>query len=735
MDILINCRLCNSKSIANIISMGEQKNTSMFPKYGDMSLKKFPLDICLCDNCGLVQMKQTTNPDELYKQDYGYRSSISNTMRNHLKSYNKELLEKIELNNNDVVLDIGSNDGTTLKFYSDKIRRIGIDPTGDKFKKYYDNNIELLPDYFTKNNFLNAFGDIKCKIVTSIAMFYDLPNPLQFAKDIYDILDDEGIWTCEQSYLLSMLKTNSLDTICHEHLEYYALTQIKYIADNANFKIIDIKFNDCNGGSFRIYFAKNKSVKYTECSHLINHILTEEREYNIENPEIYKKFMNSCDIELKKLTDFIDIVNDNKEDIYIYGASTKGNCILQYCNIDETKVKYAVERNMDKIGKSTSTGIEIISEETMRANPPKYLIVLPWHFKKEIIEREKTYLDNGGQLIFYFPTFEIVSNKQKTLITGCDGFIASYVKEQFTEHILYGITKSKKNVEKNITKAFLDMNNYSRLENIITIVNPDNIIHLAGTSSSIDSFKNPLESLHNNGMLTAYLCDIIYKNNINTKLFNAASSEIYKGYINHKIDEYDGIDQKNINAPKHIHPYSIAKNIGLHIVEFYRTTYNLHFSNGIIFTTESKRKSDKFLLNKISNHIKRWKSGNLEALTIGNLESYRNIIHPHDVANSIKYILENNEGDDYLICNYNSHKMYDLVEQLFKISNINIVRGEIPSAYYDENKKIPILIIDDKKNGLDDKPVNIQGYPSKLRTIGWKIKYTIGDILNELCDK
>ena len=167
---------------------------------------------------------------------------------------------------------------------------------------------------------------------------------------------------------------------------------------------------------------------------------------------------------------------------------------------------------MDKIGKSTSTGIEIISEETMRANPPKYLIVLPWHFKKEIIEREKTFLDNGGQLIFYFPTFEIVTNKPKTLITGCDGFIASYVKEQFSDHTLYGITKSKKNIEKNITKAFIDMNNYSNLENIIKIVNPNNIVHLAGTSSSIDSFNNPLESLYNNGMLTAYLCLIRYQN-------------------------------------------------------------------------------------------------------------------------------------------------------------------------------------------------------------------------------
>ena len=154
-----------------------------------------------------------------------------------------------------------------LHFYDDNIRRIGCDPTGEQFKEFY-HDMELLPDYFTKENIINKFGDIKFNIITSICMFYDLPDPVQFAKDIHDLLDDNGIWTCEQSYLLTMLKTNSLDTICHEHLEYYALTQIKEIADRANLKIIDIKFNDSNGGSFRIYFAKKNCSTYNECTDL-----------------------------------------------------------------------------------------------------------------------------------------------------------------------------------------------------------------------------------------------------------------------------------------------------------------------------------------------------------------------------------------------------------------------------------------------------------------------------------
>lgn len=413
MDI---CRLCKDNSLSSIIDLKSQKNTSVFNKYGDHDkITSYPVKLFICESCGLVQMAETTPPDDMYKtNNYGYLSSISNTMRTHLMLYHEEVLTKIKINQGDIVLDIGSNDATFLHYYNDDIRRIGIDPTGNQFKQYY-HDLELIPDYFTLNNVIQNIGtNNKCKIITSICMFYDLPDPVQFAKDIYELLDEDGIWTCEQSYLLDMLKTNSMDTICHEHLEYYALTQIVDIAKRANLKIIDVKFNSSNGGSFRIYLAKKDCLRFDECSQLITEILEEEHNYKIKDKETYINFMKSCNIELKKLTDFIHVINDNGQNAYIYGASTKGNCILQYCNITENDVKYAVERNPAKIGLSTSTGIEIISEEIMRENPPEYLIILPWHFKNEIIKREQKYLDEGGQLIFYFPTFEIISGNKDT---------------------------------------------------------------------------------------------------------------------------------------------------------------------------------------------------------------------------------------------------------------------------------------------------------------------------------
>ena len=442
VSYLTECRICKNTELKDVISLGEQYITSRFPIYGDFSTPKTSIVLCMCQQCGLIQLRETTNSSELYEYEYGYRSGISNTMRAHLKSYQEEICSMVNLNAGDVIVDIGSNDSTMLQYYGDKYRRIGIDPTGSQFAQYYG-EVELLPTYFTFPNFVNQFGnETKCKIVSSISMFYDLPDPVQFAKDIHSILTDDGLWTCEQSYLLTMLKTNSIDTICHEHLEYYALHQIKEIADRADFKIIDVKMNNCNGGSFRIYFAKKASYFYQENVNVISRILQEETDFGIMNMQLYTNFMEQCQTEVNYLKEFIDSANQNGKKIYVYGASTKGNCTLQYAKLDETDMKYAVERNPQKVGKMTSTGIPIISEETMRKNPPDYLLVLPWHFRTEILEREHAFLKRGGQFIFPFPHFEIIGLKEKVLITGSDGMIAQYMKHEMGDYHIYGISRT-----------------------------------------------------------------------------------------------------------------------------------------------------------------------------------------------------------------------------------------------------------------------------------------------------
>ena len=394
----MSCRICKTDNIVDVIDLGEQVITSRFPVYGDTSTPRTHICLFQCNDCGLVQLKDIVSQTEMYEHMYGYRSGINQMMISHLKDYNSEIQSKVFLTEGDAVLDIGSNDATMLRFYPEHTTRVGCDPTGKQFVSYYD-GLTLVPNYFTAEN-VKHLGR-KFKVVSSISMFYDLPDPIQFAKDVHSVLTDDGIWTLEQSYILTMLERNSIDTICHEHVEYYALKQIKNIMDKSGFVIIDISKNDCNGGSFRIYVAKT-GVETPDVADW----LEKERNAGLDKPETYIAFERRCREEVGKLKEYIK----KNPSTYIYGASTKGNCLLQYGNITEKDIPYAVERNPDKVGKMTSTGIPIISEETMRANPPKNMLVLPWHFRDGIIEREKEFLVNGGKLLFPFPNFELVEH-------------------------------------------------------------------------------------------------------------------------------------------------------------------------------------------------------------------------------------------------------------------------------------------------------------------------------------
>ena len=720
---ITNCRICKSTLLTDVIDLGKQYITSRFPLYGDWSTPKTSITLVKCSECSLLQLKETTFSSELYEYEYGYRSGISNTMKEHLFEYQQEILKTvIGLKDNDIVIDIGSNDSTMLQYYSKNLKRIGVDPTGLQFKKFYG-DVELISDYFTYTNFTNVYKDQKVKIVSSISMFYDLPDPIQFAKDIHDILEDDGIWTCEQSYMPSMIRKNSIDTICHEHLEYYALHQVKRIADEADMKIIRVSFNECNGGSFRVFFAKKESNIYTEDTHTIQRILEEENIFGIHTDELYKNFMKQCDTEVNKLKEFTNTINQNNKKVWIYGASTKGNCLLQYANITQSDMKYAVERNPDKVGKMTSTGIEIISEDTMRQNPPDYLLVLPWHFKEEIIKRENDFLRNGGQLIFPFPTFEIVSFRPKLLITGSNGQISQYVQETCkNEHTLYGI--SSKESMNNLTTFVIDIKDTKKLELMMTIIKPDIIVHLASICSSVKCFNEPILSLQTNGMATVDICNIIHTKGWKTKLINASSSEIYKGHINYNVTEND-------TYMHHLHPYSIAKIMGHNMVEFYRTTYDLPFSNIVLFTIESPLKSREFLLNKVADHAHSWKNTN-KPLELGNLSSYRNIIHSSDVAKAIDIIIKQDKGDNYVICNEESVQMINVVLDIYKASNINVyVNSDMSIVEIDTNNVVATTLL----NRAGDIISDIKGSSKKLKALGWKPQFTIQDIINDIVNK
>jgi hypothetical protein len=403
------CRLCKSKNLISILNLGNQALTGVFPNHAKEKVTEGPIELVWCPESGLVQLKHSYNPDEMYGDNYGYRSGLNQSMVDHLTHKIRYLERLTKPKSGDIVLDIGSNDCTTLKAYSIKgLQRIGIDPTGKKFINYYPDDVLLIPNFFSSKAY-HSVTDKKIKIVTSIAMFYDLEDPVSFASQIESIIADDGIWHFEQSYLPSMLRLNSYDTICHEHLEYYSLSAVKKILDAANLKIVDVVMNNINGGSFAVTAAKKTNTSINENSTVINSTLEQEERMGLSTPRPYRDFEERVFRHREDLTRLINgLIADGKK-VYGYGASTKGNVILQFCNFTSKQITAIAEVNEEKFGRVTpGTHIPIISEHEARAAQPDYFLVLPWHFKDGILRREKEYLAKGGKFIFPFPEIEIV---------------------------------------------------------------------------------------------------------------------------------------------------------------------------------------------------------------------------------------------------------------------------------------------------------------------------------------
>ena len=403
------CRVSNSEHLVSVLNLGHQALTGVFPRNASDYVTKGPLELVWSPDSGLLQLKHSYNASEMYGENYGYRSGLNQSMVNHLTDKVAYLERLIPLSDGDVVVDIGSNDCTTLKAYSTKgLQRIGIDPTGKKFAEYYPSDVKLVPDFFSEA----AYRSVESKpaqIVTSIAMFYDLEAPIEFARQIESILADDGVWHFEQSYMPSMLRMNSYDTICHEHLEYYSLGVVKTILEQSGLRLVDVVMNAINGGSFAVTAAKanNKSVKTNLA--VINWLLEQEDRMGLNTPRPYREFEERVFRHRDDLTRLIRTLNADGKKVLGYGASTKGNVVLQFCGLTSKDIPAIAEVNQEKFGCVTpGTHIPIISEEEARAMQPDYFLVLPWHFKDGILRREKEYLANGGKFIFPFPEIEIV---------------------------------------------------------------------------------------------------------------------------------------------------------------------------------------------------------------------------------------------------------------------------------------------------------------------------------------
>lgn len=409
------CRVCGSSALTPVINLGEQYLQGSFVKPGkeEPPLRKISLSLVRCDPtkderaCGLLQMEHTVPPEVLYSA-YWYRSGTNETMRNHLQGITEEAASLIG-KSNARVLDIGCNDGTLLKCYPQNFIKFGVDPSD--VAQEITGDITAIQDIFPSEELTKVLQGEKIDIITSIAMFYDLEDPVSFCKEIKKALAPGGLWVFEMSYMPSMLKMNSYDTICHEHLEYYSLAVLEYILKQADLKIVDAVLNDINGGSIRCYATHldNFAFKKQEAVTRIKLLRQAEFDMELDTDKPYKNFQDRINVHKEQLVSLLKMLKKEGHSIHIYGASTKGNTILQWCGIDNRIIDVAAERNPDKYGAYTlGTDIPIVSEADSRAMKPDYYLVLPWHFKEEFLKREEEILQRGVGLIFPLPNVEII---------------------------------------------------------------------------------------------------------------------------------------------------------------------------------------------------------------------------------------------------------------------------------------------------------------------------------------
>ena len=416
----LTCRICGSE-LVDVMDLGDQCIAGAFRPPGGARIPepRLPLQLVRCDPlsspgaCGLLQLRHTVPGPVLYSS-YWYRSGINRTMTENLHEIARHAVGAVGgLEAGDLVLDVGCNDGTLLDGYASapsEMTRLGMDPS-DVTRYAIAKGYDVVNDFFTYESLAARFPGRRARVITSIAMFYDLEHPAEFVTDIARSLSDDGIWVSEFSYMPTMLETGSFDTVCHEHLEYYSLAVIERLFGDAGLELRRAELNDVNGGSIRLFAGHAGSGPLgPEDPAALDALRQREEALRLTTSEPYEAFARRALKTREDLLSLLRSLKDEGKTIHIYGASTKGNTTLQFAGIDRSLVDCAADRNPDKWGSETiGTHIPIVSEEESRSRAPDYYLVLPWHFLDEFLEREVEFFARGGKFIIPLPDVRVIA--------------------------------------------------------------------------------------------------------------------------------------------------------------------------------------------------------------------------------------------------------------------------------------------------------------------------------------
>tara|TARA_Y100000310_G_scaffold329947_1_gene400695 strand:- start:21157 stop:23427 length:2271 start_codon:yes stop_codon:yes gene_type:complete len=726
-ETLETCRLCNSNQLTLLFSLGNLHLSTFVDKPEDSEkVRKVPLELVWCENCSLIQLRHTAPPEYMYTQHYWYRSALNQVIIDDLKEIGEVARDMVPLNEGDVLLDIGANDGTLLSFYPDRYVRVGCEPATNLLEELRTKCDKVIDDFWSYEKYLEVVGVKKAKIITAIGTFYDIENPNKYIRDVVKVLDKDGVFIAQLMATKQMLENNDIGNICHEHLEYYSYESLKYLFEKNGLEIFKVEENSINGGSYRLFARpyRTGSIDYKE---------------NITK-QSYVELGKRMEVNKKACVEFIHKLNQEGKKVYGFGASTKGNTILQYYGLGPNDLKGVAEIHSGKFGKYTvGSNISIIEEEEAKKDAD-YFFILPYAFRENFITKNKKWLEEGGKFIFALPELEIYppvkdenveqikntkieseTGKKRALVLGVTGQDGSYLTELLIEkgYEVCGVDRDLslekiKNIEKIKDKIILhkgDLTNIPLLYKIISEFIPHEIYNMADLAHAGKSFDNPRDSYNTTGLAVGDLLEIIRNVNPKIKFFQPLSSHVFG-----RVDEFPQTEETPYRPQS---PHACAKAFAHILCNYYRDVHKLFISTGFFYNHCSERSPEKFVTSKIIKSAVRIKKGLQKKLLLGDLSAQIDFGYAPEYMEATWKMMQLEKGRDFVICTGERHSVKEFLKEVF----------------YQLDLKVEDYVEYDSQFSRPGKTSNLVGDYSKARTaFGFEPKVKFKELVRRLVD-
>jgi GDP-mannose 4,6-dehydratase len=669
-----SCRICGSEKLTPLFSLGNLC-ISTFVNNPEENIGIAPLELVWCEECTLVQLKHTAPQELMYSGHYWYRSGFNKVIMDDLKEISEVAMKEVFLKSGDIALDIGANDGTLLNFYPKNLTRVGCEPATNLTEELKDKCDIAINDFWTYENYVKKVGLKKAKIITAIGMFYDMEDPNQFIRDASKVLDEDGIFVAQLMTSKKMLEQNDVGNICHEHIEFYSYQSLKYLFENNGLEIFKVEENPINGGSYRLFARKYRSgsIDYPE---------------NLTKQD-YLDFARRIDENKKKTLDLIKKLKEEGKKIYGYGASTKGNTILQYYGLGPEDIEGIAEISEEKFGKYTvGSKIPIINENESKEKADCFL-VLPYAFRDSFLQKNKKWIEDGGKFIFVLPELETVSakdknnsfeNKKKALILGITGQDGSYLAELLLKkgYEVHGMlrksaTGNTDNIEHIKDQIHLHKGNLTdpiSIYKIIDTIKPEEIYNEADQDHVSWSFDMAGYSYDVTGAAVGKILEIIKQvyteediKNHKVKYFQPLSSNIFG------IPEETPQNEETKVRPQS--PYACGKVLAQVLCKYYRDVYGMFISTAIFYNHESPRRTEEYVTHKITKSAIRISKGLQKKLYLGDLSTRVDFGYAPEYMEAAWNIMQLTNPEDFVICTGETHSVKEFLEETFKQVGLN----------------------------------------------------------------